>query len=81
MRKVLVSITMLLAATLGALFMYLQLDVSGVKKTTCEQSVSYEGNIYCIDGMGIKSSTDFERIDKLGKTKVKHHKQIEWVEE
>lgn len=61
--------------------MYLQLDISGVKRTVCQQQVSYEGKTYCVDGMGIKNNADFERIDKLGETKIKDPNKIEWVEE
>lgn len=81
MRKVFKTTTLLLAVVLGAMFMYVHLSDGGVKKITCERLVTYEGSIYCVDGMGIKSDADFERIDKLGKTKVKNHKNIEWVEE
>ena len=79
MKKMMVATTMLLALGSGALFTYVN-TMPGVKRVECEHMVEYKQTKYCVDGMGIKNSADFERIDKLGETKVENTKQIRWVE-
>lgn len=79
MKKLLIALAMLLATGSGAFFTYVSTAPS-VNRIECQQMVEYKGNTYCIDGMGIKSSADFDRIDKLGETKVENTKHIRWVE-
>lgn len=79
MRKIVLSLAMLLSLGAGAFFTYFHMD-KGVHRIECEQQVEYKGTAYCVDGMGIKSQADFERIDKLGETKVENTNQIRWVE-